>query len=249
MSQSVSVWERFPLYNSGGNVLSMMKLCVSHCKSQVVCFWVVVFHHRRLMAFLTHTLFDMSVLDPLMNALFWGRYDFHISLSDRNISGNVCNRLLGSCMVDMESPSPRYYMTFWEMSIYSETLHWLGISLTCDLVNEQDLVFYTDFLTKSRKISYERTYATDAASHQQTPTPRNTWSCSFRTCNCSIVLTSLSWTCHFSRLRISNILWCFYFAFHKKILTSKIYSIQSNTYFNSIGKACTILTFKTTFRW
>ena len=39
----------------------------------------------------------------------------------------------------MKSPSPECYMKFWDLIIYSETLHWSDISLNRDLVTELDL--------------------------------------------------------------------------------------------------------------
>ena len=31
-------------------------------------------------------------------------------------------------------------MTFWDMIIYSDTVHWSDISLNCDLVTELDII-------------------------------------------------------------------------------------------------------------
>ena len=65
-----------------------------------------------------------------MNVLFWERYDFHVSFSGKNMSGNVWNRPSSISMVDMgilsnimKSSSPKCNMTFWDMIIYSDTLH------------------------------------------------------------------------------------------------------------------------------
>ena len=59
------------------------------------------------------------------------RRDFHLSSSDRDMSWNVWNRPSGSFMVDMgissnimKSPSPKCYTTFWDMTIYNDTLNW-----------------------------------------------------------------------------------------------------------------------------
>ena len=80
---------------------------------------------------LSHIPYGMQRLAPLMHDLFWGRCDLYISFSNRDISGNVWNRLLGSSMVDMgissnnmKSPCPKCYMTFWDMATYSDTFHW-----------------------------------------------------------------------------------------------------------------------------
>ena len=60
------------------------------------------------------------------------------------------NRLSGSFMVDMgissnimKSPSPKCYMTFWDMTIYNDTLNWSDITPICELISELD--FNTDF--------------------------------------------------------------------------------------------------------
>ena len=54
---------------------------------------VATSHLRPPMAFLSHNLSDTPGLAPLMNVLFWGRCDFPISFSGRDMSRNVWNRL------------------------------------------------------------------------------------------------------------------------------------------------------------
>ena len=53
-------------------------------------------------------------------------------------------------MVDMEissntmkSPSPKCYMTFWDMTIYNDTLNWSDITPIYEFITELD--FNTDF--------------------------------------------------------------------------------------------------------
>ena len=99
---------------------------------------------------LSHSSHGMPGLAPLMNVLFWGRRDFHLSSSDRDMSWNVWNRPSGSFMVDMgissnimKSPSQKCYMTFWDMTIYNDTLNWSDITQICELITELD--FNTDF--------------------------------------------------------------------------------------------------------
>ena len=55
--------------------------------------WVATSHLRPPMAFLSHNSSDTPGLAPLMNVLFWGRCDFQISFSGRDMSRNVWNRL------------------------------------------------------------------------------------------------------------------------------------------------------------
>ena len=55
-----------------------------------------------------------------------------------------------SSMVDMwiiNSPSSKCYMTFWDMIIYSDILHWLDISLNSDLVTVHDLITVSGVIT------------------------------------------------------------------------------------------------------
>ena len=40
----------------------------------------------------------------------------------------------------MKSPSPKCFMTFWDMIIYNDTLHWSDISPDRDIVAELDLI-------------------------------------------------------------------------------------------------------------
>ena len=47
------------------------------------------------------------------------------------------------------SPSPECYTTFWMMTIYSDTLHWSGITLNWmfDPITDLDLIAEFDFFT------------------------------------------------------------------------------------------------------
>ena len=117
-----------------------------------------------------------------MNVLFWGRCDFPISFSGRDMSRNVWNRLLGSSMVDTEilsnnmrplsrllhnileddhiqwhPPWVRHYINFWPC-------YWSGPYCRIWLFN---LVAR----------SFHRTFAWGMACQQRTLTPPNTWSC------------------------------------------------------------------------
>ena len=51
---------------------------------------------------------------------------------DMGISSNI-----------MKSPSPGCYMTFWDMTIYNDTLNLSDITPICELITELD--FHTDF--------------------------------------------------------------------------------------------------------
>ena len=89
-----------------------------------------------------------------MNVVFCEQRDFHVSFSGRDLSVNNWNRPPGSSMVDigipsniMKSPSPKCYMTFWDMIIYSDNLHWSDISLNRELLPNWTLLpFWRNYL-------------------------------------------------------------------------------------------------------
>ena len=65
-------------------------------------------------------------------------------------------------MVDMEissnimkPPSPKSYMTFWDMVIYSDTLNWSNITPIFEPITELDLITNFDFITKFREFPVE----------------------------------------------------------------------------------------------
>ena len=95
--------------------------------------------------------------------------DFHLSSSDRDMSWNVWNRPSGIFMVDMgisanimKSPSPKCYMTFWDMTIYNDSLNWSDITQICELITELD--FNTDFDLITEFWRFPWNIATGAAS-------------------------------------------------------------------------------------
>ena len=47
-------------------------------------------------------------------------------------------------------------MTFWGVTIYSDTLHWSDISLTRGHLPKQDFITNFDRITKFREVSMER---------------------------------------------------------------------------------------------
>ena len=87
---------------------------ISTSISQTFHSWVAIFHLRQPMVFLSHSSYGMPGLAPLMNVLFLGRRDFHLSSSDRDMSWNVWNRPSESCMVDQ---------TLWSLPLPNVTWH------------------------------------------------------------------------------------------------------------------------------
>ena len=55
----------------------------------------------------------------------------------------------------MKSPSPKLYMTLWDMIIYSDILFWLDISLLRDSVTELDIITVFDVIIYFWKVSIE----------------------------------------------------------------------------------------------
>ena len=56
---------------------------------------------------------------------------------DMGISSNI-----------MKSPSPECYKTFWDMTIYTDTLSWSDITLICELITDLDFITDFDLITK-----------------------------------------------------------------------------------------------------
>ena len=69
--------------------------------SQTFRSWVAIFHLRQPIVFLSHSSYGMPGLASLMNVLFKGWRDFHLSSSDRDMPFNVWNRPSGSVMVNI----------------------------------------------------------------------------------------------------------------------------------------------------
>ena len=117
------------------------------------------------------------------------------------MSWNVWNRPSKSFMVDMgissnimKSPSPKCYMTFWEMTIYNDTLNWSDITPICKLITGLDLLPILTLLPTFG--GFHRTLQRVRLAHRErlliwTPGP-----VPFGTCICSYVETLLSWSCH-----------------------------------------------------
>ena len=78
-------------------------------------------------------------------------------------------------MKQYEVPSPEYNTTFWMMTIYSDTLHWSGITPIFHPITDLNLITEFDFLPYCER--FHRTFATGAACQQRTLTPPDTWSC------------------------------------------------------------------------
>ena len=59
---------------------------------------------------------------------------------DMGISSNI-----------MKPPSPKSYITFWDMVIYSDTMNWSDITPSFEPITELDLITNFDLITKFRE--------------------------------------------------------------------------------------------------
>ena len=123
------------------------------------------------------------------------------SVNYRDMSWNVWNRPSGSFMVDMgissnimKSPSPKCYMTFWDMTIYNDTLNWSDITPFCEFITELDLIPILTLLPNFG--SFHRTLQRVRLANRGRLLLRTPGPVPFGTCICSNVETILSWTCH-----------------------------------------------------
>ena len=181
---------------------------ISISTSQTFRSWLVIFHLRQPMAFLSLNLCDTPGLAPRMNVWFWRPGDFQESYSNRDTSWSAWNRHSESFMVDkeilfsdMKSPSHECYMTFWPLP-------------NSDFSTDQTFQQFRDLDTKldlHRIMSgFHGAFATGVACQPRTLlTLPNTWfSPLFWTCLCSNCWDQIPWTCHvFTRLLTLNTPW------------------------------------------
>ena len=123
------------------------------------------------------------------------------------MSGNVWNRLSGSSMVEMgissnimKYPSPKCYMTFWDMTINSDTLNWSDNLPICALITELGLITDFDLITKFRR-DFHRTLEQARLAKKGHLLLRSLVPVPFGTCICSNVETIFSWTFMFTDLK------------------------------------------------
>ena len=102
---------------------------------------------------------------------------------DMGISSNI-----------MKYHSPKCYMTFWDMTIYNDTLNWSDITPICKLITKLD--FITDFDLITNFGGFHRTLQRLWLANRGRLLLRTPGPVPFGTCICSNVETILSWTCH-----------------------------------------------------
>ena len=99
-------------------------------------------------------------------------------------------------------------MSFWSMTICSDTLHWSDITQTCDLVTVMDLITEFHLFIKFREVSIEHLQLVQHANRGRLLW-RTPGTVLFGTCICSKIETCFSKSCHVPGLwiSISNISW------------------------------------------
>ena len=120
------------------------------------------------------------------------------------MSWNVWNRPSGSFMVDigisskiMKSPSPKCYMTFWDMTIYNQTLNWSDMHQFANLLPNWTLLPSLTLLPNFG--GFHRTLQRVRLANRGCLLLRTPGPVPFGTCICSNVETILSWSCHVYR--------------------------------------------------
>ena len=58
---------------------------------------------------------------------------------------------MGISLNIMKSPSPKCYVTIWDMTIYGDPLNWSDITLICELITKLDLITDFDLISKFRR--------------------------------------------------------------------------------------------------
>ena len=100
---------------------------------------------------------------------------------------------------NMMSPSPLCYTTFWMMTIYSDILHWSGITPIFDPITDLDLITKFDFLPIIERFPWNICNGCDMPTEDAYSSGYLVLS-HFGTCKCSNVETNVSWTCIVSGL-------------------------------------------------
>ena len=95
----------------------------------------------------------------------------------------------------MKSPSPKCYMTFWDMVIYSDTLNWSNIS-PFFLTYHWTGPYYHFWPYYQISRGFHRTLQRVQLANIGRSLLRTSGPVPFWTCICSNVETILSWTCH-----------------------------------------------------
>ena len=183
---------------------------ISIFTSQTFRSWVVIFHRRQPMAFLSLNLYDTPGLASLMNVLFWGQGDFPVSYSNRDTSWNPWNRRSGSFMVDTGS-----YSAIWSFPLTNVKWHSDPWRPT---VTSQPIRLSTNFMTliptltftELRVVSMEHLQRVWHASRERLPFRTPGSFPHFGTCLCSNCWDQIPRTCHvLTRLFTSNTPWYF----------------------------------------
>ena len=130
---------------------------------------------------------------------------------------NVWNRpsgvlwsIWGSNQTLWSLPFPKCYMTFWDMTIYSDTRNWSDITPMCELITELNL--FTDLTLLPNFGDFHRTLQRVRLANRGRLLLRTPGPVPFGTSICSSNETIFSWPCYVFGLWLSSIPVYFYFA-------------------------------------
>ena len=166
--------------------------------SQIFNSWVAIFHLGRIWHFISHFIrYARACSSYECFVLMAKRFPYKL------FRARICQGKFE--IVSYEVLWSSCYMTFLCITIFSYTLHWSDIAITCDRYTELNLT-----LTWLSNFESFLIYA----NHQRSLSLLDTLSCQIWDiiCMCSNVETILLWTCHVSALWVSNIPRYFYFS-------------------------------------
>ena len=154
-------------------------------------------HLRPPMEFLSHNSSDTPGLAPLMNVLFWGRCDFPISFSGRDMSRERFTSSLRKFYGRYDDRTKQYevplsrmlhkHSGWWPHTVtpfIDKILHRFLTVTDLDLITEFDFYLIVQ--------SFHKSYATGVACQQRTLTPLDTWFCSTLGLACVLMSTPIS---------------------------------------------------------
>ena len=146
---------------------------ISISTSQTFRSWVVIFHLRQPMEFLSLNLYDTPGLAPRMNVLYWGPGDFPVSYSNRDTSRNAWNRHSGSFYGRYGDLIQQYEVSLSRMlnEILILDQQWLPTNQTFHQFHDLD----TELDLHRLWVVFHGAFATGVAYQQGTLTLPDTW--------------------------------------------------------------------------
>ena len=210
---------------------------ISISTSQTFRSWVVIFHLRQPMEFLSLNLYDTPGLALRMNVLYWGPGDFPVSFSNRDTSRNAWNRHSGSFMADKGDLIQHYEVSLSRMFKWHSdpwpTVTSLPIRLSTNFMTMIPSLTFTDY-----EFPWSICNGCDMPAGNAYPSGHLVPSPILGLANAPIVWDQILRTCHvFTRLFTSNTPWYFLDFAWRKTVTFQIaiyYGMKLKTYYISM---------------